>query len=66
MLRMFQNVFLGEFNMAKWGGLTDINARELITVVPLAILTLAVGIYPKPLTDLMSATLENLVQIMSR
>ncbi len=66
MLRMFQNVFLGEFNMAKWGHLTDINGRELLMVVPLAILTLAVGIYPKPLTDLMSATLENLVQIMSR
>ncbi len=66
MLRMFQNMFLGEFNMAKWGGLTDINKRELMTVVPLAILTLAIGIYPKPLTDLMSATLQNLVHIMSR
>ncbi len=66
MLRMFQNVFLGEFNMAKWGGLTDINGRELLTVLPLAVLTLAVGIYPKPLADLMLATLDNLVQIMSR
>jgi NADH-quinone oxidoreductase subunit M len=66
MLRMVQNVFLGEFNMAKWGGLTEINVRELITVVPLAILTILIGVYPKPLTDLMSATLENLVQLMSR
>ena len=66
MLRMVQNIFLGEFNMAKWGGLTEINARELITVVPLAILTILIGVYPKPLTDLMSATLENLVQLMSR
>lgn len=66
MLRMFQNVFLGEFNMAKWGGLTEINGRELLTVIPLAILTLAVGIYPKPLTDLMQATLDNLVILMSR
>ena len=66
MLRMFQDVFLGEFNKEKWGGLTDINKRELLTVVPLAILTLAVGIYPKPLSDLMAATLDNLVQLMSR
>jgi NADH-quinone oxidoreductase subunit M len=66
MLRMVQNIFLGEFNMAKWGGLTEINLRELITVVPLAILTILVGVYPKPLSDLMSATLENLVQLMSR
>lgn len=66
MLRMVQNVFLGEFNLAKWGSLTEINLRELITVVPLAVLTIIVGVYPKPLSDLMSVTLENLVQLMSR
>ncbi len=66
MLRMVQNVFLGEFNLAKWGDLTDINIREIITVAPLAILTIAVGVYPKPLTDLMAATLEHLVQLMAR
>lgn len=66
MLRMFQNVFLGEFNMAKWGDLTEINARELISVAPLAILTVVIGVYPKPLTDLMQATLDNLVQMMMR
>ena len=66
MLRMVQNVFLGEFNMARWGGLTEINKRELISVVPLAVLTLAVGIYPKPLTDMMQATLQNLVELMTR
>ena len=38
MLRMVQKVFLGEFNMAKWGGLTDINLREIISVAPLAVL----------------------------
>ncbi len=66
MLRMVQNVFLGEFNVARWGGLTDINLREIISVAPLAILTLAIGIYPKPLSDLMSATLQHLVNLMAR
>ena len=65
-LRMVQNVFLGEFDSARWGGLTDINARELATVIPLGILTLFVGIYPKPLEMLMSATLQNLVNLMAR
>ena len=65
-LRMVQNVFLGEVDKERWGGLTDINARELVTVVPLVILTLWIGIYPKPVSDLMSATLENLVQLMAR
>ncbi len=66
MLRMVQKVFLGEFNMAKWGGLTDINLREIISVAPLAILTIAIGFYPKPLEQLMTATLENLVNLMAR
>ncbi|RKX18715.1 MAG: NADH-quinone oxidoreductase subunit M [Candidatus Zixiibacteriota bacterium] len=66
MLRMVQRVFLGGFDSKKWGGLTEINARELVTVVPLIILTLFVGIYPKILNDLMSGTLENLVNLMAR
>jgi len=65
-LRMIQNVFLGEFDMARWGGLTDINTREIICVAPLAILTIAIGVYPKPLEVLMSATLQNLVNLMAR
>jgi NADH-quinone oxidoreductase subunit M len=65
-LRMVQNVFLGEFNTDKWGGLTEINGRELVTVVPLMLLTLFIGVYPKPLSDLMSATLTHLGQLMGR
>jgi len=66
MLRMVQNIFLGPFDEEKWGKLTDINARELIMVVPLAVLTIAVGIYPKPLTEMMTATLEHLVTLMAK
>jgi len=65
-LRMVQRVFLGEFDTAKWGGLTEINAREILAVAPLLVLTLFVGIYPKPLSDLMRATLENIVILMAR
>jgi NADH-quinone oxidoreductase subunit M len=65
-LRMVQRIFLGEFNLERWGGLTEINAREIITVAPLVVLTLFIGIYPKPLNDLMAATLENLITVMAR
>jgi hypothetical protein len=50
----------------QWGGLTDINGRELFTVIPLMVLTLFIGVYPKPLNDLMNATLTYLVQLMGR
>jgi NADH-quinone oxidoreductase subunit M len=66
MLRMVQNVFLGDFDHSRWGGLTEISLREIITVAPLMLLTLWVGIYPKPLNSLMSATLENLINLMAR
>ena len=65
-LRMIQKVFLGEFDIAKWGGLTEINLREILCVAPLAVLTIFIGVYPKPLSDLMRATLENLVVLMAR
>lgn len=65
-LRMVQHVFLGEFDAAKWGGLTEINVREVLCVAPLGVLTLFIGIYPKPLSDLMRVTLENLVMLMAR
>ncbi|MBD3258796.1 NADH-quinone oxidoreductase subunit M [candidate division GN15 bacterium] len=66
MLRMVQNVFLGPFDMQKWGGLTEINLRELVTVVPLMLLTLWIGVWPKPLSKLMGATLDNLIELMAR
>jgi len=65
-LRMVQRVFLGEFDAAKWGGLSEINFREIIAVAPLGVLTIFIGVYPKPLSDLMKVTLENLVTLVTR
>jgi len=36
----------------------DLNRRELLTLVPLLILTVALGVYPGPVMDYMQATLE--------
>jgi NADH-quinone oxidoreductase subunit M len=66
MLRMVQRIFLGEFNMTKWGGLTEMNTREILMVSPLAVLTVAIGFFPGPLSDLMEATLQNLVNLLAR
>ncbi|MEW5995254.1 MAG: proton-conducting transporter membrane subunit, partial [Candidatus Zixiibacteriota bacterium] len=65
-LRMVQRIFLGEFDLSRWGGLTEINFRETVSVAPLAVLTVAIGVYPKPLAQLMNATLENLITLMAR
>ena len=59
-LRMMQKVFLGKFN-EKWSGLEDMTARELVSIVPLAVLTVLFGIYPKWPLDLMNKTLEHML-----
>ena len=65
-LRMIQRMFLGPFDTAKWGGLTEISIRELITVLPLAALTIWIGVYPKPLADLIGASVEAIQKLALR
>ena len=65
-LRMIQRMFLGPFQQEKWGGLTEINGREIFTVAPLAALTIWLGVYPKPLTDLMGASVQAVLQLALR
>ena len=59
-LRMIQKVFLGKFN-EKWADLTDMTTRELVSIVPLAVLTVLFGVYPKWPLDLMNKTLEHML-----
>jgi NADH-quinone oxidoreductase subunit M len=63
-LRMIQTMFLGKFN-TKWEALTEISGRELFTVTPLAILMIAIGVYPSPLANMIKATIQNIVHIVS-
>ena len=42
--------------------LTDINAREFLMLALLAIAVLWMGIYPKPFTDVMHASVTELLQ----
>ena len=65
-LRMVQRMFLGPFDAEKWGGLTDIGLRETLTVAPLAILTIWIGVYPKPLADLIGASVEAIQKLALR
>jgi len=63
-LRMIQKVFLGPFN-TRWENLTEINGREIFTLVPLAIFTIMVGVYPESLNMFLRATVENLVKLIT-
>ncbi len=63
MLWTLQRVFLGTLP-DKWKDITDVNGRELVALVPLAIIVIILGIYPTPMLDLMNASANHLVDFV--
>jgi NADH-quinone oxidoreductase subunit M len=63
MLWTLQRMFFGTLP-DQWKTLTDVTPRELVTLVPLAAIIIALGIYPGPLVDLMSASVNQLVSFV--
>src|SRR5579883_1027724 len=64
LLWMIKRVFFGPFN-PKWSWLPDANRRELIPLLALAVVIVIVGIYPKPLIDIITPSLHQLMQAAS-
>jgi NADH-quinone oxidoreductase subunit M len=63
LLWTMQRMFFGKTN-EKYATLPDINGRELFTLVPLAVIVVILGFYPHAVLDLMSASLNNLNQLV--
>src|SRR2546426_9107297 len=55
-----QRIFLGPFN-ERWAGIPDLDTREKISLVALAVLMVVFGLYPKPLLVLFKAAMTTLV-----
>src|SRR5438876_226825 len=55
-----QRIFLGPFN-ERWAGLPDMDTREKISLMPLAVLMVIFGLYPRPLLDVINAAMTTLV-----
>ena len=65
MLWMLQRVTLGQAATRAAALLPDLSLRETVTLAPLAILILWVGLYPGPLMEMMDASVTHLVQKMN-
>ncbi len=63
MLWALQRMFLGTLP-ERWNDLTDINGRELISLVPLAVIVIFFGLYPAPIINLMSTSVNQLVEFL--
>src|SRR3990172_2094510 len=55
-----QRIFLGPAN-PRWKGLADMDTRELVALVPLTVLMVIFGVYPRPLLDIINAAMTTLV-----
>jgi NADH-quinone oxidoreductase subunit M len=61
-LWMFKRVFFGEVANANVKALLDINAREMLMLLLLAGGVMWMGLYPKPFTDVMQASVTELLR----
>jgi NADH-quinone oxidoreductase subunit M len=65
MLWMLQRVALGQPATRAASLLPDLTTREAVTLVPLAVVVLWVGVYPGPLMEMINASVAHLVQLTS-
>jgi len=61
-LWMYKRVVFGEVTNENVAGLTDLNQREFLFLAVLAFCVLAMGLYPFPFTDVMHASVSNLLE----
>ena len=61
-LWMYKRVYFGAVTNDNVRGLTDINAREFTMLAILAVAVIWMGVYPKPFTDVMHASVTELLK----
>jgi NADH-quinone oxidoreductase subunit M len=48
-----------------WSGKTDLDGREIAMLAPLAVIVIVIGVYPSLLTDVMTQSLNKIVDVLS-
>ncbi|WP_455756884.1 NADH-quinone oxidoreductase subunit M [Sulfurimonas sp.] len=64
MLAAYKKMFFGEVTNEKNRNLPDVNKKELFALIPLSIITVWLGIYPKPILEPINNSVESIVQLM--
>ena len=63
MLVLYRRVVFGPLENKDAGEMPDINHREMVALVPLAVLVILVGVYPAPLNERIEPSVDRLVAI---
>ena len=64
MLIAYKKMFFGEVTKEENKNLPDLNKRELIGLVPLVVIAIWLGVYPKPVLEPINKSVESIVQLM--
>lgn len=64
LLSLYEKVFLGPVRNEERRKLVEINARELVTLIPLLIVIFWIGLYPKFFFALLNPSVEKLVSLV--
>ena len=62
MLWLYQRTMFGKLDNPENAKLTDLNFREIMTVAPIVVLCFWIGLYPKPMFDILDRPVTDLVQ----
>ncbi len=63
--RIVQSVFLGEFNEERWGNrLSDVMAYEKVTMWPLILIMVFIGLYPTPVLNFLNQASLNILSMI--
>jgi len=64
MLTAYKKMFFGEVTIEENKNLPDVNKRELVALIPLVMITIWLGVYPKPILAPINTSVESVVQLM--
>ena len=61
-LWLYRRMIFGVIEKASLKNILDLTPREKVVLIPLVVLTIALGVYPKPVFDVTSASVAHLVE----
>jgi NADH-quinone oxidoreductase subunit M len=61
-LYLYRRVIFGVIEKTSLMGIADLSTREIVTLAPLALLTIYFGVHPQPIIDASSASIEALLR----